>query len=102
MNKSIANKFGPDQKGSGATSTITSALSLQPHYKDNFVTLFQGDCRDILPRLNLESAFCWTDCPFNVGKPYRGGPKDDLDDAEYLKFASEWIHKVRRCCSEMA
>lgn len=53
---------------------------MTPYYQDDLVTIYCGDCREILP--TLEPDVIVTDPPFNVGKDY-GVSKDDLPPEEY-------------------
>lgn len=72
---------------------------MKPYYVDEYITLYLGDCRDVLPQLNLE-AFCWTDPPYNVGKNYEVW-NDSLSESSYLGFCCEWIGQVKRLCNEL-
>lgn len=72
---------------------------MKPYYSDQFVTLYNGDCRDILPQLG-PCDFCWTDPPYNVGKNYEGW-NDSQPDKEYLEFCEQWISEIKRLCVEM-
>ena len=65
-------------------------------YADDFVTLYNADCRAVLPSLDLSNAFCFTDPPYNVGKAY-GTWNDAMPDDEYLGFVREWIDVVKTC-----
>ena len=40
---------------------------MKPYYQDNFITLYNGDCRDVLPQLERESVQCVVTSP-----PYFG------------------------------
>jgi len=42
---------------------------LAPYYEDDAVTIYHGDCRDILPTLSKVDAVV-TDPPFGIGMPY--------------------------------
>lgn len=41
---------------------------VEPYYTDGSVTLYQGDCRDILPALDLHGATIITDPPYGVSE----------------------------------
>jgi site-specific DNA-methyltransferase (adenine-specific) len=51
-----------------------------PYYTDDVVTIYHGDCREILPHLSPDVVV--TDPPFNVGKNY-GAFKDKMESSEY-------------------
>lgn len=70
-----------------------------PYYQDDLITLFHGDCRDILPSLDGEF-FTFTDPPYNVGKDY-GGWNDSMPSEEYLDFCDQWIKEVKRLSPEI-
>ena len=57
---------------------------MKPYYQDKYVTIYHGDCRDILPELPKVDLVL-TDPPYNVGKDY-GEYKDNLTDGEYKHF----------------
>ncbi len=42
--------------------------SLQPYYKDKLVTLYHGDCREVLPQLDIIADFVLVDPPYGTGK----------------------------------
>ena len=59
---------------------------MKPYYEDSAVTIYHGDCRDILPQLpKVDLVFA--DPPFNVGKPY--GNSDRRDD--FREWCASWI-----------
>ena len=51
-----------------------------PYYTDEHVTIYHGDCRDILPAITADA--CITDPPYGVGKDY-GDHYDDKDGPAY-------------------
>ena len=68
---------------------ILTDTSCEPYYQDDSVTIYHGDCREILPSLRVGATV--TDPPFNVGKDY-GTHQDDLSESEYdelLRLISE-------------
>ena len=73
---------------------------MKPYYQDESVTIYHGDCRDILPEIEL-CDFAWTDPPYNVGKNY-GIWDDSLSNEAYLLFCKEWIEELKRLSQGMA
>lgn len=60
---------------------------MKPYYQDSAVTIYHGDCRDILPSLpKVDLVFA--DPPFNVGKNY-GDTSDKRGD--FREWSAEWI-----------
>ncbi len=57
-----------------------SDAACRPYYEDDAVTLYHGDCRDILP--SLSSGVTISDPPYNVGYHY-SSYSDSLSEAEY-------------------
>ena len=56
---------------------------MKPYYEHAGITIYHGDCRDVLPQLKADAVI--TDPPYNCGKDY-GVFKDNLSDAEYREF----------------
>lgn len=71
---------------------------MKPYYEQSGVTLYHADCREVMPMLNLSECFCFTDPPYNVGKPY-GTWNDSMPKDAYLEFCKAWISEVKRCKS---
>ena len=65
-----------------------------PYYQDEWVTIYHGDCREILPAKILDESIdmIFADPPFNVGKKY-GSQKDNRDD--YYDWCDDWICDCR-------
>lgn len=59
---------------------------MTPYYEDEAVTIFHGDCRELLP--SLSGTLVCTDPPYNCGKDY-GVWDDDLPAAEYQEVMRE-------------
>lgn len=69
---------------------------IEPYFDRDGITLYQGDCLEILPQLQSFSVhFVWTDPPYNVGKDY-GTYKDKLSDDIYLAHVKAWIAECKR------
>jgi len=71
---------------------------VEPYFANEYLTLYHGDCRDVLPQLSGRY-FVFTDPPYNVGKQYKGWDDAQLDN-EYLAFCAQWIGEVRRLSPE--
>jgi len=61
---------------------------MKPYYEDERVTIYHGDCRDILPTLPDNSVdLVLTSPPYNVGIDYGGGREGDkIDLASYREL----------------
>lgn len=57
-----------------------------PYYQDSSVTIYHGDCREILPELNECADLCVTSPPYNVGMEYGEASSDRLDWSDYYNF----------------
>ena len=62
---------------------------MKPYYQDEWVTIYLGDCREILPQLR-DIDLVVTGPPYNVDAPY-GKYKDKLPEPEYLSFLDSFI-----------
>ena len=71
----------------------------KPYYEDEAVTIYRGDCRDILPQLATGSVdLVLTDPPYNVGKDY-GTADDNLAPELYRATMAEIVAEALRICS---
>lgn len=61
---------------------------MKPYYDYAGITIYHGDCRDILPQLKADAIV--TDPPYNCGKDY-GVYKDNLKDSEYREVMKSII-----------
>lgn len=64
---------------------------IAPYYQDDFVTLYHGDCRDVLPGLGVQDAIV-TDPPYGLGKRWTGGTW--FTRGAYEKENMEWDGKA--------
>ena len=69
-----------------------------PYYERHGITIYRGDCLDVLPLLDLEgvNAAVLTDPPYNAGKKYGAATDDRRPWKEWaawldVRFAS-WDH----------
>ena len=67
---------------------------MKPYYDDGQITIYHGDCREILPNLNSVDLVV-TDPPYNVGKDY-GTASDSLSGEEYESFMRTIVNHARR------
>jgi site-specific DNA-methyltransferase (adenine-specific) len=65
---------------------------MKPYYQHGGVTIWHGDCREILPRLDAV-ALCVTDPPYNVGINYGEATNDRRTD--YEAWCASWFKQVR-------
>ena len=69
---------------------------LKPYYQDEWVTIYHGDCREILPQLEAESInLVLSDPPYNVGIDYGSGAKADRRD-DYIPWLNDIWTKAAR------
>lgn len=54
-------------------------MAENPYYSDDLVTLYHGDCRDVLPTLNVGKVTVVTSPPYGVGKAY----ETDASEVEF-------------------
>ncbi len=47
---------------------------MKPYFQDDAVTIYHGDCREVLPELSADIVI--TDPPYNAGKNYGPGTDD--------------------------
>ena len=58
---------------------------MKPYYQDDYVTIYHGDCLELLPKLANQSAnLVITDPPYSVGVS-SSGKKADYGDASLIK-----------------
>jgi DNA modification methylase len=72
---------------------------MRPYYQDGSVTIYHGDCRDVLPTLG-SAEVCLTDPPYNLGIEYGVGVDDARKD--YAYWCYEWFAQCRAKSEAMA
>ena len=66
---------------------------MKPYYEQDGITIFHGDCREILPTLKTGSIdLVLTDPPYNVGINYSNGD----NRADYAEWTSQWFEACPR------
>ncbi len=69
---------------------------IEPYYQRDGITIYHGDCREILPQLEAESVdLVLTDPPYNVGVDY-GEHNDRMTRREFIAWADRWFFECRR------
>lgn len=75
---------------------------MSPYYQDELVTIYHGDCLEVLASLpEIEGAKLFTDPPYNVGKDYGAESNDAMPPEIYRAWCALWIAQCRRICGEM-
>jgi DNA modification methylase len=78
------------RSGPLVTSHSNTSVDLPtPYYEDDAVTIYHGDCRDVLPHLGLETDLLVCDPPYNVGCIY-DEHNDRMAPDEYETWCREW------------
>ena len=81
----------------GRSPENDTAVSHTPVYETDSGTLYDVDCRDLLPELESESFdLVFADPPFNLDKDYGEGSDDDRPEEAYLSWCTEWIDEITR------
>jgi DNA modification methylase len=60
-----------------------------PYYSESGITIYHGDCREVLPSLE-PAGLVLTDPPYNLGLSY-GVHDDSQDPADYEAWSREWF-----------
>lgn len=60
---------------------------MKSYYEDSAVTIYHGDCCEILPELDVKVDLVLTDPPYNVGKDYCDGDKRN----DYQEWCQQWF-----------
>ena len=67
-----------------------------PYYERDGITLYLGDCREVLPQLDLSTVdITIADPPYNLDLPYGGSRGTDKVDVEsYEQWIATWLNAV--------
>jgi DNA modification methylase len=65
---------------------------MTPYYDEDRITIYHGDCRDVLPSLSVDAVI--TDPPYGVGKSY-GDNYDDSDGPDYWAWFLSALETMR-------
>lgn len=72
-------------------------MSVTPYYEHAGITIYHGDCREILPRIGPVDVVV-TDPPYNAGLDYGQGTNDARGWPEYI----EWLVEIINRCEQAA
>lgn len=71
---------------------------MKPYYSDEFVTLYHGDCRDVLPKLQARASLILTDPPFFMpATHYQSRVKWQRSWADTSVLGAFWATVVDLC-----
>jgi site-specific DNA-methyltransferase (adenine-specific) len=62
----------------------------KPYYDEGGITIYMGDCREILPLLPAVDLVL-TDPPYNVGIEYGSGTNDNRTREDFIEWAKVWV-----------
>ena len=65
-----------------------------PYYQDKWVTIYYGDCREVLPELGATADIVFTSPPYNVGIDYGGSYFDKKPIGQYKRWLRSCLGKV--------
>jgi len=72
--------------------SLKDRKALAPVFTTQSGFLFEGDCLDIMKKLDSESVDCFfADPPFNLKKDYGSKVNDNLEHSTYLDWCYKWI-----------
>lgn len=71
---------------------------MKPYYERSGITIYHGDCMEVLPQLDLAGGFVITDPPYNAGMKYGKGTNDRQEWAEWVR----WLDKRRAAWERVA
>lgn len=73
---------------------------MKPYYQDKWVTIYHGDCREILPQLDVKMDLVLTDPPYGVDRKYGVSYNDSPN--EYWKWFKPVVSQLHKISPVMA
>jgi site-specific DNA-methyltransferase (adenine-specific) len=69
----------------------------EPYLTTDRGVLFNADCLEVLTTIKSETIHCvFADPPFNLGKEYKNGLSDLLEQEAYLNWTRSWLQEAIR------
>jgi site-specific DNA-methyltransferase (adenine-specific) len=79
---------------------LDTIYMMKPYFEENGITVYHGDCREVLKELPSDSVDCViTSPPYNADKKYKDSQDDNLPIPEYFEFINNVasnLHRVSR------
>lgn len=70
---------------------------MKPYLTTKHGVLFSSDCLRVLSKIKSETIDCvFADPPFNLGKDYKNGFNDKVEETEYYEWCNQWINECSR------
>jgi site-specific DNA-methyltransferase (adenine-specific) len=70
-----------------AVASVAGGEEMTPYYEESGITIYHGDCREILPELTVDCVV--TDPPYGIGFPYQSYD-DTAENLEELIDEIQW------------
>lgn len=64
---------------------------MKPYYQDKWVTIYHGDCRVVVPQLEVKVDLVLTSPPYNVGIKYGIKVDDSQDITAFQEWTEDWL-----------
>ncbi len=72
-------------------------LPCEPYLTTSRGILFNADCLEVFKSIRSETVHCvFADPPFNLGKEYKNGLSDQLEQEAYLDWTKSWLSEAVR------
>ena len=70
---------------------------MEPYLTTRYGALYSSDCLEVLNSMKSETNDCvFADPPFNLGKDYKNGFNDKVEEEEYFAWCYQWINECAR------
>ena len=70
---------------------------MEPYLTTRYGALYSSDCLEVLNSMKSETIDCvFADPPLNLGKDYKNGFSDKVEEEEYFAWCYQWINECAR------